>query len=79
MPLAPTWIVPSAATSQVPRPLISATTTVTATSRRGPPRAITAPITANGIVFAIRWPKPTCRNGAATTPSSPSTSRGSIP
>ena len=23
----------------------------------------------NGIVFEIRWPKPTCRNGAVTIPS----------
>ena len=36
-------------------------------------------MTTNGIVFQSRWPKPTCRNGAVTIPSSPSPSRASIP
>ena len=71
--------VPLAATSHVPNPLTSPTITVTATSRRAPSSAITNPIVTNGIVFASRCPKPACRNGAATTPSSPSRSRGSIP
>jgi hypothetical protein len=72
-------MVPSVATSHVPSPLTSATIAVTPSSRHGPSSPITAPIATNGSVFAIRWPKPACRKGANSTPSSPSTSRGSIP
>src|SRR5919106_6152265 len=72
-------MVSAGAISQVPRPLTRAAITVTPSSRQAPSSAITAPIATNGTVLAARWPKPTCRNGAATTPSSPSTSRGSMP
>ena len=41
--------------------------------------AITIPIAISGIVLPIRWPKPTCRNGAVTTSGRLSGSRGSMP
>src|SRR5688572_11580195 len=37
------------------------------------------PSTRNGIVLAIRCPKPACRNGEAAMPASPSASRGWMP
>ena len=51
--------------SHVPRPLTTATMSVTSATRARPPSAIAAPIARNGTVLEMRWPKPTCRNGAA--------------
>ena len=73
------WIVCAGATSQVPSPPTSITIAVTATTRPSPPTAIAKPSSRNGMVLPIRWSQPECRNGAKTTPSSPSISRGSIP
>ena len=79
MPLAPMWTVFDGRDSHVPSPPTSATITVTIATRAAPPSAIAKPSSRNGIVLPIRWSKPPCRNGANTTPSSPSSSRGSIP
>ncbi len=73
------WTVFAGATSHVPSPPTTATTTVTAATRATPPSAIATPSSRNGIVLPIRWSKPPCRNGAHTMPSIPSSSRGSIP
>src|SRR5215211_1597817 len=73
------WLVFSGAISHTPRPLTSATIAVTAITRAAPLRAISTPITTNGTVLPIRWPKPAWRNGAVTMPIRPSVSCGSIP
>src|SRR4029079_8336459 len=72
-------MLPSGATSQVPRPLTTATIANTASSRRAPSNAIRRPSITNGIVLPSRWANPTCRKGAVTMPSRPSGSRASIP
>ena len=73
------WIELSGPISHVPRPPTTTMISVASATRLAPLKAIAAPSTRNGSVLPIRWSKPPCRNGEATTPSSPSISRGSMP